>query len=35
MKEEEPKVLISFEPTKNFEDELLEFIEEVLSWQKI
>ena len=34
MKEEKPKVIIKFEPNPNFEEEFLEFVEEVLSWDR-
>ena len=29
-----PKVILKFEPSPYFEDEFLEFVEEVLSWDK-
>lgn len=28
----EPKIIVKFEPSPHFEDEFLEFVEEVLSW---
>jgi len=34
MKDEKPKVIIKFEPNPNFEEEFLEFVEEVLSWKE-
>jgi len=34
MKEEKAKVIIKFEPTSNFKEEFLEFVEEVLNWSK-
>jgi len=34
MKDEKPKVIIKFEPAPNFEEEFLEFVEEVLSWDR-
>ena len=34
MKDEKPEVIIKFEPSPNFEEEFLEFIEEVLSWDR-
>jgi len=34
MKDEKPKVIIKFEPAPNFEEEFLEFVEEVLSWER-
>lgn len=33
MKDEKPEVIIKFEPTPNFEEEFLEFVEEILSWE--
>jgi hypothetical protein len=30
--EQKPKIIIKYEPSPTFEDEFLEFIEEVLSW---
>jgi hypothetical protein len=33
-KKKSPKVILKFVPTPNFEEEFLEFIEEILSWEK-
>ena len=34
MKEEKPEVIMEYDPSSHFEEELLEFIEEVLSWEE-
>ena len=34
MKDKKPKVIIKFEPSPSFEEEFLEFVEEVLSWDR-
>lgn len=33
-KKKSPKVILEFAPDPNFEEELLEFIEEILSWER-
>jgi len=33
-KNKPPKVILKFEPNPTFEEEFLEFVEEVLSWDK-
>jgi len=33
-KNKPPKVILKFEPSPYFEEEFLEFVEEVLSWNK-
>jgi hypothetical protein len=33
MKEEAPRVIIKFEPTSNFMEEFLEFVELVINWK--